>query len=100
LTAEAGVDHAAADGHQDQEKGTQQLREQAPSLVTVVPEVELSGHRVRLAYGPQGNLGMTKCLLPFRLGWRGQPVRLAGHRAPHFRPQQYLGAPVPVHRST
>jgi hypothetical protein len=34
--AEAGVDHAAADGHQHQEEGAEQLGEQAPALVAAV----------------------------------------------------------------
>ena len=79
VAAETGADHAAADGDQDQEEGAQQLRKQAPSLVPVVPEVELAGHRVRLPHGPQGHLGMTDSPLPFRPGWRDYPARLAGH---------------------
>jgi len=41
---ETGVDHAAADGDKDQEEGAEQLREQAPSLEVVVPEIELTGN--------------------------------------------------------
>jgi hypothetical protein len=67
ISAEPGADHAAADRYQDQEEGTQHLREQPASLVTVVPEVELAGDRVRLPHRPQGNLGMTDRLMPFRL---------------------------------
>src|SRR5205085_8917243 len=36
LAPEPGIDHAAAHGHQDEEKRAQQLREQSPSLITVV----------------------------------------------------------------
>jgi hypothetical protein len=44
--AEAGVDHAAADGHEHQEERPEHLGEQPPSLVAAVPEVELVQHRV------------------------------------------------------
>ena len=60
-------------------KRPEQLGEQPPSLVPVVQEVELTGHRVRLSDGPQRNLGVANGLLPFRIGWRGCPARLTGH---------------------
>ena len=71
VAAEPGADHAAADGDQDQEEGAQQLGEQPPPLVAVVPEVELAGNRVRLPDGPQGDLGMPGGTPPIGLRWRG-----------------------------
>ena len=71
VAAEPGADHAAADGDQDQEEGAQQLREQTPSLVAVVPEVELTGNRVRLPDGPQGDLGVPGGTPPIGFRWRG-----------------------------
>ena len=71
VAAEPGVDHAAADGDEDQEEGAQQLGEQPPPLVAVVPEVELAGHRVRLPHGSQGDVGMPDGILPIGLRWRG-----------------------------
>jgi hypothetical protein len=48
-------------------KSPEQLREQPPPLVPVVPEVELAGHRVRLSDRSQRHLGMMYRLAPVGL---------------------------------
>ena len=82
VAAEPGADHAAADGDQDQEEGAQNLREQPPRFVPVVPEVELTGNRVGLPHRPQGNGSMTDGILPLGLRFRGKLIWLAGHLTP------------------
>ncbi len=53
VPAEPRVHHPGARRHQDQEEGTEQLGEQPPPLVPVIPEVELPDDRVRPAEGPE-----------------------------------------------
>ena len=104
VAAEPGAYHAAAHRHQDQQEGPEQLREQPPPLIPVVPEVELAGHRVRLPDGPQGNVRMTDTLLPVRLRFRGTLSWHAGHLTPHFRlprtrhTRGRRGSPPPMHQ--
>src|SRR5262249_43817455 len=68
VAAKAGVDHAAADSDENQEEGPQHFREEPSPLVTAIPEVEYTGHRVRLRDGSQGQvvLGGFRLIEPRR----------------------------------
>ena len=81
VAAEPGVDHPAADRDEDQEERAEQLGEQPPPLVAVVPEVELAGDRVRLPHRPQSDLATTGRLLLGDPRWPSLPPRPAHHLA-------------------
>jgi len=50
VAAETGVDHSCAHSDEDEEEGRQDLGEQAPPFVAVVPETKLPHYRVRLPH--------------------------------------------------